>query len=256
MHMSFDERKEYAERKKQQKNKKYQTEVQETPNVVQRELPLSPNLTLGIAVAPHDHLDYERAIRDSIAATSLGNTAEDELIERAIRASISELQSASQDHDEDALERAIQTSLAEASHARHTMGSHDELDGEHRQQLEAAIRLSIMGNHSSPLESKVRDNRGDMDDSGIDTDDDLSMKAALEESKKAAVSVSPEMDDDLKRALEQSRLHDDQTKDEKSEEEIVIEYIKKQSLAEEEHRQKMVRNLTGTSDRGGGPGIH
>ena len=239
MHMSFDERKEYAERKKKQKkNKKGETEILEKPNVVQTEIPSRPAPSSG-AVAVADPLDFEKAIRDSVAATSVGDTAEDQLIERAIRASISELQSARQDHDEDALERAIQASLAEASQARHLMGSHDEIDEEHRKQLEAAIRLSIMGNHSPPLVVKARESRGNMDDSGVDTDDDLNMKAALEESKTMMVSVTPDMDDELKTALEQSRLHHAQTKNEKSEEEIVIEYIKKQSLAEEQHRQKV-----------------
>lgn len=69
----------------------------------------------------------------------------------------------------------------------------------------------------------------------VDTEDDEDVKRALELSKKQHVTAATaptahEDDDDYMHAIEKSKT-------ERSEEEIVLEYVKKQSLLEEEHRK-------------------
>jgi hypothetical protein len=69
----------------------------------------------GVPHKDASQLDYEEAIQQSVAMTSKGNPEEDALIERAIRASVAELQSAQAadfEHD-DALQKAIQAGIAE-----------------------------------------------------------------------------------------------------------------------------------------------
>ncbi len=64
-------------------------------------------------------MDYEEAIQTSVRATSQGDPEQDELIERAIRASVDELVSAqkAQVEYQEALQRAIQASIAETRKA-------------------------------------------------------------------------------------------------------------------------------------------
>lgn len=78
------------------------------------------------------------------------------------------------------------------------------------------------------------------------TMDDEALRQALEESRRIAASAgtgeNEALDDDLRRAMEESekahREHLARQGTERSEEEIIMEYVKKQSLAEEEFRQK------------------
>lgn len=62
------------------------------------------------------HEEYEKAIKTSVAATSQGDSEQDEMIERAIRASIAEMTSAhkTQIDDDEALRRALDASISEA----------------------------------------------------------------------------------------------------------------------------------------------
>lgn len=173
---------------------------------------------------------------DSIRATSTGNTEEDAAIERAIRVSVAELRRRPPGQDESeqsAIERAIKASIAEHSKGR-------DLDGgaKHDEHLEAAIQSSMRDNERG---------RGyNPDDSDIGTDDDENVKRAIEESKAHAQGHGGdglEDDPELQRALKESEKHQQSRESEnnraKREEEIVLEYIKKQSLLEEEHRGRM-----------------
>ena len=201
------------------------------------------------STSTYNETGFEEAIRQSVEATSTGNAEEDSMIEKAIRASVVELRQASTEGNEsDALERAIQASLQQANQAR----SHNEPASsstlptrttEHDEEIEKALRIS-MQNHDSVNDTEQLHLRHDWDDSGVDTDDDENIKLALEHSKLPATSPPAYDDDDLQRALKQSLDH--QTREDgktaaRSEEEIVLDYIKKQSLAEEEHRQAMAR---------------
>lgn len=114
----------------------------------------------------------------------------------------SQAPSANLDEDEEALRRAIEASIAHASGPN----TDDASEADQKAALEAAIQRSL----SDPKGS----------------------------SSFANANEDPEEAEQLKRAIEESmRSHDRDVSATKTDEDIVMEYIKKQSLAEEEHRQ-------------------
>lgn len=199
-----------------------------------------------------DGAAFEEAIRASVAATSRGNPEEDLMIERAIRASVTELQLASKEVDNnEAIQRAIRASVAEAAQARSKDNSNPQpttLDGvgNHEQELEAALQRSVQGNEQSEDRHPLAD--VDFDDSGVDTDNDENIKAAIERSKStpAGQPRGGKDDDDLQTAIELSRKaheeHEQGLSKSLTEEEIVLEYVKKQSLAEEQLKNSIAAN--------------
>ena len=200
----------------------------------------------AIDSAPHyDPDELEECIRASVAATSRGNPEEDQMIERAIRASVKELQAASaQGDDEAAIQRAIRASMAEAQRGRVASESIDEHNDQHDQSLEKALQHSLQEHHPLTQERSPLNNEQDFDDSAIDTDDDEHIQNAIERSK-TDISKSSPKDAELDRAIELSKKahedHSENSNKSKTEEEIVLGYVKKQSALEEEHRQKMAK---------------
>lgn len=199
--------------------------------------------------------EYEEAIRESVDATSTGNPEEDEMIEKAIRASVAELQKASMEgDDQDAMRRAIQASIADAKRAqcqqsRGGPGSPSSVGSDHHRELEATLQKSMHG-HDGIHDMQLYHLRHGGDDSGIETDDDENIKLSIERSKHFVQSPPVDEDIDLLQAVKQSQ--EDQRKRVKAEsaarteEEIVLEYVKKQSLAEEEHKRSVASNDSGT----------
>lgn len=192
--------------------------------------------------------DFEEAIQASVEATSHGNPDEDRMIEAAIRASVAELQRASKEGDDkDAVQRAIQASVAENARSRagetlssHSVGARD--DDDLQRQLEEALSRSMQEHHPLPKGStKHSFEEVDFDDSGVDTDDDQNIKAAIKKS-----ILNPEAhrehvpaDEEMKEALELSKKeHEEELGRVKTEEDIVLAYMKRQSLAEEELKKK------------------
>ncbi|KAG8533815.1 uncharacterized protein KY384_001556 [Bacidia gigantensis] len=193
-----------------------------------------------------DAKEFEEAIQASVAATSRGNPEEDILVERAIRASVLELQSASQVRgDEDKIQRAIHASVAEAKHGRTDAGKPQAIGDLNDQQLEASLQQSLQsqqisignGNESSR-------NRDHFDDSGIETDDEQQVEAAIRKIDLSSRESSTE-DRDFEDTLELSKKAHEHRMDEiarkKKEEELVLEYVKKQSALEEEHRRDIAK---------------
>ena len=229
--------------------------------------------------------EYEEAIKRSVTATSKGDPAQDALIERAIRASMKELQkaqtkSSANATDEDMYKAAIKASVNEAKKARgeevakepvsaatpslasqeKTLHEHDDdaaLTKALTQSLEEYKLSQTASPHSSLHKHFVHHapdghDYSDSDDSGLGTEDDEEFKKTLQESirvhteneekKKANGGVAVGGDDELQRAIEESeKLHREQTagKDAAAtasdrEHDIVMEYVKKQSLLEEE----------------------
>lgn len=197
-----------------------------------------------------EHDDFEEAIKASVAATSRGDPEEDKMIERAIRASVQELHLASSEGDDmDAIQRAIQASVAEASRARNNDFAKpppEAMDGagDHGKELEAVLHRSLLEHRSSQNRSNLAN--VDFDDSGVDTDDDDNIKTAIEKSK-SAEGGGPEAadlnDEELRKAMEISKKdheeHEQTLSKSKTEEEIVLEYVKRQSLAEEQYRNSV-----------------
>jgi len=188
-----------------------------------------------------DDATFENAIQESVSATSRGNTEEDAMIERAIRASVAELRRASKEGDEkDAVQRAIQASIVESNRSRVEQGLDGTQDlNEHDRHLEEVLRLSVQEHGGSDEQFHAEH---DWDDSGIDTDDDENIKLALENSRRATHPPA-DNNNDLEKAIQESKEHHQRQESDatraRTEEEIVLEYVKKQSLAEEEHRRNL-----------------
>lgn len=109
------------------------------------------------------------------------------------------------------------------------------------------VTVSIDDNTlQSVLEGSRQSDVGDEEHGITLTMDDEALRQALEESRRIAASAgtgqNEALDDDLRRAMEESekahREHLARQGTERSEEEIIMEYVKKQSLAEEELRRK------------------
>ena len=178
--------------------------------------------------------DFEEAIQASIAATSKGNPDEDRMIEQAIRASVLELQTASKDGDDaDALQRAIQASVAEAARARkhkddaNQVSQPDDIT-DHDRELAEALHRSLTQEERHPLAG------ADFDDSGVDTDDDENMKAAIQQSRASIEDNASDkgLQQAMKTSQEVHKHHTVKLNKTKTEEEIVLDYVKRQSLLE------------------------
>lgn len=248
-HLDFDERKKlHEERKSRREAERRRLEAEQSTHGGHRYCPFcrrpeahthEPRASQTQAVVSptagdDDH--FEHAIHASVAATSRGNVEEDMMIERAIRASIRELQSSqgSTLTDEEALNRAIHASIAEAGRRRSdeqnpAIAMTDE-EAEHQAALEKAIQASLAKYQLSAPRDQVVDDP--------DTDEDENIKIAIEMSKadmsKEEATRLEDEQKEIEQALEKSKKDLVKTK---TEEDIVLDYVRKQSLLEEEHKK-------------------
>jgi hypothetical protein len=227
------------------------------------------------ALGPYHDADeddeMEAALRNSLVETrsipvrpSQGQEEdEDVLIERAIKASIAELertQRQSEDLDEEdedaALQRALTASMAEAERS----GANEE----EQRILEEVLRRSVTETRRQQQFQLQNDGLRGGSFSEFDTESDdefhpartvLTPKGSEQTTEKESLSTartsiepaseqsSAELDEEeqLKKALEESMKEEKEKQRERSEEEIVMEYVKKMSLAEEEHRRRMLQ---------------
>ncbi|CAL3973656.1 unnamed protein product [Diplocarpon coronariae] len=238
-HLSFDERKKLHEDRKGRRIKENEEIGHHDCHFCRRDVAHShkprtiQNSPMVIQEpSAEQKAQFEHDIHSSVATTSLGNIEEDMMIERAIRASVRELQSAqgSALTNQEALDRAIKASMNSANRSgtntegevSHVFAMSGE-EAEHQASLEKAIQASLSQYKFPALLGPGND---------IDTDDDEEVELAIQRSKYE--SSHGDEDDDLKHALEKSK--DDSAKA-KTEEKIVLEYVKKQSLLEEEHKK-------------------
>ncbi|KAI9842751.1 MAG: hypothetical protein M1837_006934 [Sclerophora amabilis] len=244
--MSAKERKKMA--------KKLQVENEHASTLRSDESPAGPasqphhqQVPSAQSITEPEHGGFEEAIRASVAATSTGDANQDLLIERAIRASVSELLQARNANldDEEAMNRAIGASVSEASKGHVEGGEKGQPESSgtgEKAALEQSLQQSLQQGGNSASHQQAATTTRDGPD--VDTDDDENVKRALEESKSRhhAVKANDDDDDDeLRNAVEASKqAHADRERDEaraKAEEDTVLEYVKKQSLAEAEHRK-------------------
>ncbi|KAL8898452.1 MAG: hypothetical protein Q9192_002070 [Flavoplaca navasiana] len=200
-------------------------------------IPLAQNPALSGDLRHTDSATFEEAIQHSVQATSHGNPEEDAMIERAIRASVTELQAASNSGDEDkAIQRAIRASVAEATQARNAVVAGNGPDSNEKghelhQALQRSMSLHNQGDRASEHEG---------DDSGVDTDEDENIKTAIERSRsdhhqpQGAVEQLPREGEHPHRA--------------RTDEEIVLDYVRNQSLLEEEHRRALASRADAASE--------
>lgn len=253
-HLTFDERKKLSEeRKLRRQAERRRLEAEQGPHGNHRFCPFcrrsaphshepralqtKPIVTVG---ANQDH--FEQAIYASVSATSRGNAEEDLMIERAIRASVRELQGSegSTLTGEEALNRAIQASIIEAGREKSDEQGPDitmtEEEAEQQALLEKAIQASLA---QYQLTARAPAREDDDDDDGDDTDDDENIKKALqmseEEMDKEESAILVDEQQQIKLALQKSN---EEFVRNRNEEEIVLDYVRNQSLIEEQQRKK------------------
>jgi Tfp pilus assembly major pilin PilA len=228
----------------------------------QAELSLEAQL---IAEEEAERRELEAAIAASIAHNSHGNTEEDALVANAIRASIAELERTPADagtaDEEAAINRAMQASLEEAGPNNRSQ--------EEQKALEATVRASL--HETGRRRQHGSSSEWDSDD---DTEDDEEFQRVVAESKELAhlhaknpedtinvtgASGASDDDEELRRALEESeRAHKDSAdlaQRQRTEEDIVLEYVRKQSLLEEEHRVRVMQGRDTGGEGSGAKGV-
>lgn len=252
-HLSFEERKKLQAEKDAWKKRKAAEAAGATVG------PSSTTPTAGFT--PEDD-EMERAIRESVAQTSHGDPAEDAQIEAQIRASVVEMRRiAAEKRSQQQPSRGVATSRSDAapSQVPDRAGASsssaappdvDEITDEEFEALVAeAARQSMLTaqqqSSGSALQHHGDDARGGEEEQHgvtISINDEALRQALLESQRNAATAGTghnEELDEQLRKAIEASeREHQAQMARERSEEEIIMEYVKKQSLAEEEFRRK------------------
>lgn len=176
--------------------------------------------------------EYEHAIRHSVLATSQGNDTEDEMIERALRASMAELRNAKAAGEEEdrAYDLAVEASIREAErvieekkreHDERSAVGQDEKSNYYIHQPQPQAQpppYSVdQPDQKLPRLPPALPPRSPMP---IPTDHETELQNALNESQRS-------YDDDLRREQR-----------EKEEMDIVMEYVKRQSLAEAEQQRR------------------
>lgn len=243
-HMSCDDRRKTREdKKRQKKDQRAKLNSQVRSNSSSECVPLQHARTYpSVSMTDSDDAAFEEAIQTSVEATSQGDSEQDKLIERAIRASVLELQSASREGDnEEAIRRAIQASIIEATRARTekltsgSLATPQDVD-DHEEQLKDALHRSISLHDEAGLPREEHPlSHADFDDSGIDTDDDENMKSAINQSKMTPGAESPSDEDTtLQKAVKESikahKEHELVVARANAEENIVLEHVKRLSL--------------------------
>jgi hypothetical protein len=229
---------------------------------------------------PTEDHDLNEAIRQSVMDSSTGDHEEDALIHRAIQASMTELQRGQGPpkstttmgdtaEEEEHLRRAIEESMKSAR------GAHEggvELDGpssriEMRDLEEDSTASYLPPAYDSdippvPPRSPRRtpvanaDIKGSPPSYGDEHGSTLYAPFGGPATTGSSSATPGHVDDeaDLKKALEESMKLDEKAHKERTEEEIVLEYVKKQSLLEEEHRKRVVQGRDTTGEGSGSPG--
>ena len=171
----------------------------------------------------NDVPDSGEAVHVPSAATSRRDSLENEIFERAIRASVRESQPASRQGDNEEVENDLH--------------------------LKDAIQRSLGKSRSSSQQRSL--NQTSFDDSGVTIDDNDSAHTAMPNFE-TKTSSADSNDAELQKAVELSKreyaAHAGDLANSKAEEEIVLKYMQKQSALEEVHRRNMMSSANLTHD--------
>lgn len=172
--------------------------------------------------------NFEEAIKASVAATSTGDTFQDQMIEKAIRASVKELRTSSNEVDyRTALQRAIQASIAESKR----VGGGENIDGEQSQQLEWALESNLRDlqadesdprNHTQPRSTQGKDVLSNM--AGIEGEFDNRRPEFSDADMHEALILSEQSHADHVARLEKSQ----------AEEDTILQYVERLTAFENE----------------------
>jgi len=211
------------------------------------------NSALARASSLDDDPEMEQAIRESVRQTSRGDAEEDARVEQAIRSSVHEMRRIAEFSRDRKVPIPDPAELAGADPA----ALDNITDEEYQALIEQAIQQSMfdqqasaaLGHDASDDEefraaleaSRAHERDRDRDAAG-DDDEEEQMRRALQESQQQQQQrpAGPDEDEEeMRRALEESeRAHHAEMEKSRTEEEIVMEYVMKQSLMEEELRRQ------------------
>jgi hypothetical protein len=166
-----------------------------------------------------------------------------------MKASMEEAQKSGVSEEEQrVLEETLRTSMLDTSKARRQHGSDSEWDSSDTEDDEDYQRMIEESKHLHDLHS--RPEKGDEYFTAI---------AGTRETSNAQGATQDDNEEEaLRKAIEESERaaqeHQTNLEKQRTEEDIVMEYVKKQSLAEEEHRRRMAqgRDTGGESSSGAG----
>jgi hypothetical protein len=221
---------------------------------------------------PEEDDMLEQAIRASIAELerpASSNEDEEQLLQRVMTASIDEAgKRGASEEEKRMLEETLKNSLLETRRAH---GSDSEWEGSDTEDDEDYQRIIAESMDPSHVHNNPEHVAAGAQEEGVlrtDEEDEI-LKKAIAESEAAEKARLARLesegadahdegeDEALKRALEESEQAEKARMAElakhKSEEDIVLEYVKKQSLAEEQHRMRLMhgRDVGGESSGAG-----
>jgi hypothetical protein len=260
-HLSIDERKKLHEQKEEWRRRNMQAGNNSSTSFVTADI-VRPEGNAQPYMGDESD-EFERAIRESVKRTSRGNRDEDERIEAAIRASVTEMHriaNVSREQIETptldkgkGVPPALPAREGGPSSQIPLPGDGDNLDitdEEYQELIAEAVRQSLTASSNPGESSDDEEMRRALELSRTHTstppsrDDDEQIRLAIAESERAAVAESAGVDDDeqLRRVMAESeRAHREQLARRQTEEDVVLEYVKKQSLAEEEFRRQAAK---------------
>jgi hypothetical protein len=193
----------------------------------------------------HD-ANFEKALQESIKQTSQGNADEDQDIDKAIRASIAHLRHTITMEDNSAVDgddaEDEQLKLAIAESLKSSNGAAVAEEQETGVLRPPAIPPRSPRRSISPhvALSQAADELPDYEPGG----------SSLEAGAHAAAEHQDADENDFKKALEESQKMGEDEDKARREEEIVLEYVKKQSLLEENYRMSVGQGAGGAASGG------
>ena len=199
--------------------------------------------------------ELERAIQASVRQTSKGDADEDAAVEEAIRGSIVAMK------QQGSMPGILPEKSGQRSGEDPSIFEDEQYritDEEYQSMVEEAIKKSLAGQFDTDEDSHMPQSSGFIETKvPEEAEHDAQLRQALEESKNAPTlppRYEDDNDEDLKRAIEASKAEHGREESQKTEEDIVLQYIKKQSLAEEEYRQQFGHGKGKTVDSEAGKG--
>jgi Ubiquitin interaction motif len=170
-------------------------------------------------------------------------------LRRGIQQNLEEMRAADEDHDDELFlakqESRSHHELEQIARLQHA-SKQDEHSEEDVRRRVAAPNLSEHVEDDEDLKRAIEASRKSHAERHFDDDaqHDNELRLALEESRKMSTSGQHHDDEDIRKAMEESRkAAEEEERRRQEEEKIVMEYIRKQSLAEE----RLKRPASGTS---------
>ncbi|KAH7321377.1 family 1 glycosyltransferase [Stachybotrys elegans] len=210
-----------------------------------------PDVNTSSSTLSSEDAEFERAILASVRDTSRGNAEEDAMIEAAIRESVAAVRQSGGLPEPVRTDKSSQA-WPEKSPAMFQDEEYQITDEEYQALVEQAIKQSMGVLPASDMD-EFHETKGKYPDTvvressagpsgNVRDEDDEDLQRALAASRIAPALPprqvdNPTDDDELQRAIEASKQDLELEQAQKTEEDVVFEYMRKQSLAEEEWRR-------------------